>query len=79
MPGPRSQKRDAKSAKPNQDGFPEGLARPALRALANAGFTRLDDLTGVREEDLLALHGMGPKAIEVLRGALRERGQSFLN
>jgi hypothetical protein len=57
--------------------FPAGLAQPALRALSAAGFTRLDQLTKVKETDLLKLHGMGPKAIVLLHAALKARGRSF--
>jgi effector-binding domain-containing protein len=60
-----------------QEGLPAGLAQPALRALAAAGYTRLDQLANVREVDLKALHGMGPKALGILRDALRAKGQSF--
>lgn len=56
---------------------PEGLARPAQRALAAAGYTRLEQLTKVTEADLAALHGMGPKAIGQLREALAARGLTF--
>jgi len=57
--------------------FPKGISQPALRALFAAGYTRLEQLTRVKEADLLKLHGMGPKAIELLRKALNARGQSF--
>ncbi len=57
--------------------FPSGLSKPAQRALAGAGYTRLDQLSAVREAELLKLHGMGPKAIELLRRALEARGMSF--
>lgn len=53
------------------------LAAPARRTLAGAGYTRLEQLAGVREADLMELHGMGPKARDVLRAALRARGLSF--
>jgi hypothetical protein len=53
------------------------LSAPARRALAGAGYTRLDQLAGVREADLMKLHGMGPKARDMLREALMERGLSF--
>jgi hypothetical protein len=59
------------------DRLPVGIAAPARRALAAAGITRLEDLTYLREEQLLALHGMGPKAIGQLRAALCEQGKSF--
>lgn len=58
-------------------GFPEKLANPARRALANAGYVKLEQLSGVTEADLLRLHGMGPKAIEQLRLALAAKGLSF--
>jgi len=57
--------------------FPAGLAQPALRALSAAGYTRLAQLTNVKEADLLKLHGMGPKAIELLRSALEADGRPF--
>jgi hypothetical protein len=56
--------------------FPDGLAAPA-RALAGAGYSRLDQLTEISEADLKKLHGIGPNAIEQLRRALAERGLSF--
>lgn len=57
--------------------LPSGLAKPALRALTGAGYTRLEQLTQVKEADLLKLHGMGPKAMGQLRDALNARGLSF--
>ena len=60
-----------------QHNFPSGVAQPALRALASAGYTNLDQLTKVKEADLLQLHGMGPKAISSLRAALKARALSF--
>lgn len=68
-----------KQTDPIKNNFPKGISQPALRALANAGFTKLDDLTKVKEEDLLKLHGMGPKAIRVIKKALNETGKSFPN
>ncbi|MFF0750928.1 DNA-binding protein [Streptomyces sp. NPDC004267] len=50
------------------------IGAPATRALAAAGYTRLDQLAGVSEKELKALHGMGPKALGLLRAALAERG-----
>jgi hypothetical protein len=57
--------------------LPRELSRPARRALAGAGYTRLEQLTGVTEAELLKLHGMGPRALDQLRGALAARSQSF--
>ena len=53
------------------------LGAPARRALIGAGYTRLKDLTKAKESEILRLHGMGPKAMRVLRDALTERGLSF--
>ncbi len=59
--------------------LPAGLAQPARRALSVAGCARLEQLTTVTEPELLKLHGMGPKALGVLRAALQARGLSFAN
>jgi hypothetical protein len=37
----------------------------------------LEDLTKVKESEVMRLHGMGPNAMAVLRDALKERGLSF--
>lgn len=50
------------------------ISQPAWRALTGAGYWRLEQLTAVSAADLLRLHGMGPKALGVLRTALAERG-----
>jgi hypothetical protein len=57
--------------------FPKGVSQPAIRALASAGYTRLDQLDRVREADLAKLHGMGPKALRILAEALKEVGKSL--
>jgi hypothetical protein len=54
--------------------LPANLSKPAWRALTGAGYWRLEQLTAVRAEELLALHGMGPKGIRQLREALAARG-----
>ncbi|GAB3151405.1 helix-hairpin-helix domain-containing protein [Microbispora hainanensis] len=53
------------------------ISAPATRALASAGYTDLENLAQATEAELLALHGMGPKAMSVLRLALEEHGLSF--
>ena len=62
---------------PNRDAFPPGVSGPALRALASAGIRRVADLKRWTEADLAALHGMGPKALGVLREALNATGGHF--
>jgi predicted flap endonuclease-1-like 5' DNA nuclease len=49
--------------------FPK-IGAPATRALNNAGYTHLEQLANVSEAELLKLHGMGPKAIRILRETL---------
>ncbi len=58
--------------------FPKTSA-PALRALTAAGYHTLADLTQVSEADLAKLHGMGPKALGILRDALAAKGLTFAN
>jgi hypothetical protein len=54
--------------------FPTNIGQPALRALNNAGFSRLEQMTTITEKDLGKLHGMGPKALGLLREALCAKG-----
>ena len=56
------------------EGLPRAIGRPATGALLAAGYTDLAQLDGVPAADLLRLHGVGPKAIAVLRDALAARG-----
>lgn len=53
------------------------IGNPATRALGTIGITRLDQLTERTEREILALHGMGPKALGILRDTLAERGMTF--
>jgi predicted flap endonuclease-1-like 5' DNA nuclease len=62
---------------PNKDAFPAGVGGPALRALSSAGIRSVADLARWTEADLARLHGMGPKALGVLRDALEASGRSF--
>ncbi|MCL7427194.1 DNA-binding protein [Streptomyces sp. YS415] len=65
-----------KSTDPDS-GLPRGMGAPATRALAAAGYTKLSQLAGASEAELKVLHGVGPKALRVLRDALEERGLSL--
>ena len=47
--------------------LPAGIGGPATRAFEEAGYRTLDDVEGASERALLALHGVGPRAIKVLR------------
>ena len=63
--------------KPYEENYPPGMSAPSLRALAHAGYTRLEELDGVSERALAKLHGMGPKGLRILRAALAEKGLAF--
>ena len=63
--------------KSTKSDLPIQLAKPALRALNGAGYFRLEQLAGLTEDELLKLHGMGPKAMEQIRNALADEGLSF--
>ncbi len=57
--------------------FPDGLSAPARRALAAAGYSWLEQLAGASEDGITRLHGIGPRALDLLRHALSARGLSF--
>jgi hypothetical protein len=44
-----------------ESNLPPGLSRPAQRALTNAGYRRLDQLTRVSRAEVEGLHGVGPR------------------
>lgn len=54
--------------------FPKGTGRPASRAFYSAGFRSIHDLAGRSESELAALHGVGPKALDVVKAALEHEG-----
>lgn len=60
-----------------RDNFPKGVARPALRALLAAGYSRLEELATISEQELGTLHGIGPKALNNLKKGLQARGLAF--
>jgi predicted flap endonuclease-1-like 5' DNA nuclease len=64
------------SREPESD-LPQSIGRTARRVLALSGYTRLAQLTAVSEAELLRLHGVGPKAIRLLREALAAQGLTF--
>ena len=51
--------------------LPEKIGKPAMRALLGAGITTLQQATRISDEDLLKLHGVGPKAVRILRESAR--------
>jgi predicted flap endonuclease-1-like 5' DNA nuclease len=57
--------------------FPHGAGRVAKRELAAIGYTRYSHLAKARAADLLKIHGVGPRAIRILREELAARGLAF--
>jgi hypothetical protein len=53
------------------------IGAPATRALRAVGITTLEQVAGMTEAELTALHGVGPMAMDRLRAALTGRGLSF--
>ncbi|MBO0907751.1 MULTISPECIES: DNA-binding protein [Arthrobacter] len=50
------------------------VGAPATRALDAAGYSSLRSLAGVPRKELAALHGLGPKALDLIERALAEHG-----
>src|ERR1044072_980982 len=57
--------------------LPEQLAAAAQRALAAAGIQNLKQLSKFSETEIKQMHGIGPNALQQLRGAVDNRGLSF--
>jgi hypothetical protein len=53
---------------PAQIGDLPPIGRPANSALLEAGITTLVQVAAYRRRDLLAMHGVGPKAVSILHG-----------
>jgi uncharacterized protein YdhG (YjbR/CyaY superfamily) len=64
-------------APPAKTDFPPAIGNPARQALEVAGYSKLKQLTKITEAELGKLHGMGPKALRILRETLEAKGLSF--
>lgn len=53
------------------------IGKPATNALNTINITTLEQVAQLDEHNLAKLHGMGPKAIGILKEALLEQGLSF--
>jgi hypothetical protein len=59
------------TAAPGEVGdLPKAIGRPATQALTSAGITTLAQAADLTEAELLAMHGVGPRAVRILREAL---------
>ncbi|HZW27521.1 MAG TPA: hypothetical protein VFF08_03655 [Trueperaceae bacterium] len=56
------------------DALPRSIGKPATRALLAAGITTLSEAVARPDEELLALHGVGPRAVRLLREAAAQKG-----
>lgn len=57
--------------------LPRSIGKPALSALSGAGLTSLDHVAAKSEAELLALHGVGPRAVRILKETLAGKGMSL--
>lgn len=67
----------AERGDPSTGDLPASIGRPATRALHGAGLTTLDQVAARSKDELLALHGVGPKAVRLLAEALERGGRSL--
>jgi hypothetical protein len=57
--------------------LPDSIGRTAARELATNGITTLAHVASRSEDELLAIHGVGPKCVRLLSEALAERGREL--
>jgi len=62
---------------PTPAGDLPSIGRPAASVLREQGVSTLEHVAQWREADLLALHGVGPRAVAMLRAALAAAGLGF--
>jgi predicted flap endonuclease-1-like 5' DNA nuclease len=62
---------------PEQTGDLPPIGRPAASALRAAGITTLAQVASYGRRDLLNLHGVGPKAVDILAAELARLGLTF--
>lgn len=53
------------------------IGKPAANALSNIGITELEQLSRIDEKNLLKIHGIGPKAVSILKQALSDSNLKF--
>jgi predicted flap endonuclease-1-like 5' DNA nuclease len=57
--------------------LPYEIGKTAARELSLHGITSLKEVSAHTEKELLAIHGVGPKAIRILGEALAGKGLAF--
>ncbi len=66
-----------RAPRPEGTPLPRTIGAPATRALRVVGVTSLEEVTAWTQAELLALHGVGPIAVDRLGTALSEHGLGF--
>ncbi|PUA81124.1 hypothetical protein [Nocardioides currus] len=72
LPAPR-----VRAPRSSGTALPRSIGAPATGALRNVGITTLEQVTTLTEAELIALHGVGPVAVDRLREAFAEQGLEF--
>ncbi len=57
--------------------LPHAIGKTAARELSHHGITSLRKVAAHGRKELLAIHGVGPKAVRILGEALAEQGLSY--
>lgn len=57
--------------------LPDSMGKTAPRELKYAGIDSLRKVSEYTEKELLAIHGVGPKAIKIMKEAMAEKGPCF--
>ncbi|TLP92872.1 hypothetical protein FEF26_14315 [Nesterenkonia salmonea] len=57
--------------------LPNSMGKTAPRELQSAGVDSLQKASERTEKELLAIHGVGPKAIRIMKEAMKEKGLTF--
>jgi predicted flap endonuclease-1-like 5' DNA nuclease len=57
--------------------LPNEIGKTATRELSLNGITSLDQVARHSRQELLAIHGVGPKAIRILERALAAKGLGY--
>ena len=57
------------------DEFPKSMGKVAPRSLKLHGISSPLEATRFTEKELLAIHGVGPKAIQILKDELAKHGR----
>ncbi|NDK30278.1 helix-hairpin-helix domain-containing protein [Nesterenkonia haasae] len=57
--------------------LPNSMGKTAPRELQSAGIDSLQKASAHTEKELLAIHGVGPKAVRILKEAMGEKNLTF--